>query len=313
MIIGTLVKPSQALSATESDGNIIVEVGTGTGTTGTLTITESSGALGTFNITQKAAYRGAWGNTKIKAQIVVSGVSTSFGVVATLDPIEAPTALIITITLATTAEGVAIAKADTDVVSAINTALAGVINSGAPADWTSILLAATAGAGNFNSPHPLTSMSGGVDAADDDTANAVANVKTAIENLPAAGDKFDVTADGTGHISMVHTTPNPAVFANGGAGYASTFKCIDMITPLENTIGLPFTVVLSAGDGEDLITLAEADVELAGGVDYLPGTPAFLGRIAIDISDGKNDVYTAFEDNQTVTQTGWVKTYEKPS
>ena len=56
---------------------------------------------------------------------------------------------------------------------------------------------------------------------------------------------------------------------------------------------------------DEFFTLSGATLE--GGVDLVEGTPGFLGRLAIDRTG--SGVWTCFKEDQTVTQDGWVNTY----
>jgi hypothetical protein len=310
--IGSFVTPSAPLVASMADGEIGIALATGVGTSGTLALEESSAGLGKLTIKQKAAYRGAWGNTKIKAQVVVAGVGTAFSVTATLYPLVNPTELQITVNLATTSEGVAIAVADAGLVAYINTALEAVTIVDGVYDFTDALLAeVVSDTKTFDSPQTWVAMSGGVDAAPDNTANAVAFVKTALELLsPDEGVTFvDVTADGTGYLAGAGSN----AFAAGGSN-SIIDSDIDALKALLNTAG---STIINAttvtGDGATKITATSAPghITLTGGADatYDPehlGTPARAGRIATDGAD----VWTAMKEDLTGTSTGvWVKTY----
>lgn len=318
--LGSRVVPSAALTATSpAAGNIAVALGTAAGvTTAVLQVGESVGASGgSFKIDQKAAYIGTWANTKVRCQVVLPGtVGQTLGVTCDYDSETAPTTMSITVSLATTAEGAPDAAANTDtlVVAAVNAALAAKVILGA-LDWGDVLLCTKLSSAKiFSSPNAWQSMASGVNALADNTANAVAFLKTALEALPdgaGAIPNYDVTADGTGHVSGATTE----TFAGGGENYASVATVNDVISAMQAIAGpeRQFSTEITAGDGTDVVPIGGDVLDWNdSGVDEVPGTPAKLGRLAIGFATGEEtvkSVWTAFTDDPTTTQAGWVKTY----
>jgi hypothetical protein len=309
---GTVVLPSQALSATydAQTKNVAVALGTAAGVTAAkLTLTESVGASGgQLKIEQRAGYIGTWANTKLSCSVALAGTSTPLSVAISGQQIV--------INLATTGEGApdAAANTDTAVVAAVQAAMdAHNFNIGAATKLGTALLCTRLSDGSkiFSSPNPPVTMgdgtgsnTAGVDALADNTANAVAFLKTALEALPPSGDKFDVTTDGTGHVSGANTE----TFAGGGLNYASTSTVNEIIAAIEALPALDhqFTLEITAGDGTDVVPIG-GDVLVwdDSGVDEVLGTPATLGRLATD----GTDVWTALKNDPTTTQDGWVKTF----
>lgn len=320
------VLPSKELAATWDAGTGVLAVALGTAagvTAAKLTLTESVGASGgSLKIEQRAAYIGSWSNNKVRCQVVLSGISTALSATA----VVASNVLDVTVNLATDTEGLPVAASNTDtaIVAAIQAALATVlITLGSAVNASDIFLCSVLSSSKtFSSPNAWVVMgdgtgsnTAGVNALADNTANAVAFLKTAIEALPTDAPKFDVTADGTGHVSGGTTE----TFAGGGASAAITTTAQDIVDILTDpqtvfydvATSALFTCALKGTDTGAGVVTALSVQDLAGGLDIgetsaeVLGTPATLGRLATD----GTDVWTALTNDPTTAQAGWVKTF----
>lgn len=133
-----------------------------------------------------------------------------------------------------------------------------------------------------------------------DGSNSATAVAAAIE----ADTDFTAVAGGTGADDV---GVQSEVFTGGGANSTITTTLAQLTTLLN---AAPSTIIgCAAGAGSQATVIeATAGVTLTGGSDLVPavpGTPAYLGRTATD----GTDVWTAFTDNYTTTQNGWVKTF----
>lgn len=317
----SVILPSKALAARWNPGAglLLIDQGTAAGVTAAkLTLTESVGASGgSLKIEQRAAYIGTWANNRVRCQVAMAGVSTPLSAVAAV----VANKLEITINLATTNEGLPDNSANTEalVVAAVQAALdAAPVTFDAATDWGDVLLCSriNAGAEFFSSPNAWVTMgdgtgsnTAGVNALADNTANAVAFLKTAIEALPDTGTKFDVTADGTGHVSG----GTSETFAGGGENYSPTSRVLDVIAAVEAVSSSHFTLDVTAGDGSDVVPIGGDVLDWnSSGVDEVAGTPGKLGRLAVGFATGEStvkSVWTSMKDDPTTTQDGWVKTF----
>lgn len=112
------VFPNQDLSAVAASNgkDILVRLATGTGTQGTITLTESSSGAGELTVVTTTQYAGSWGNGKVRAMVQFSGVSSPFSVAVT----PGASTYDIVVDLATDADGLPVDATSTAVVAAIN-------------------------------------------------------------------------------------------------------------------------------------------------------------------------------------------------
>ena len=148
---------------------------------------------------------------------------------------------------------------------------------------------------NYAAPAPMT---GTYTAASGKTLELTARVTGVLDPAPSLvlvdPEANDATVDMTEEDGVVTIS-----LATGVAGAITTTLAqlktlLDGSAFLSGIVGGTSTTVCIAGT-----------TTLTGGSNAVPGTPARMGRIAID----GGDVWTAMADNATITQAGWVKTF----
>lgn len=269
----------------------VVTLPTTSGTVASMDLTESSTGAGSVTVATTPEYAGSWANAYISAQILIApGASLPLSCV-----IDRPGgAFMITVYLATDTEGLPLDNPSDDVADAINAAIA--------AENLSAILVATdntSGVGVFNTVLTNASMSGGTAPEVDTTGITIANVTDAIV---LANNDLEVLEAGSGNW-----VPNiMSLFTEHGGENVAPSSTLAQIKTAINT----HSALMTAGAITNGTEVAGEGTEtLTGGTDATPGTPAKLGRIATD----GTSVWTALKDDQTITQDGWVKTYDPPT
>lgn len=293
---GLGIVPSYSISCSVLNEAYIVLLPTDTGTSGILTLTESSLSAGEIVITQATDKVGEWGNQGVDASIVIGDALSSLAVVCT----SANDLITIAITLGADADGLPVASSDDDLAAAIETALETVNGD---TDLSSFFVVTSATAGNFDTAMATVSMVGGADPVLDATPIAVADFQLVLTG--AVGSDLEVTTVGTGnYVPLVDTH----VFAGGGENAAITTTLAELKAGL---LALPSTLILGGAITTGETLCEDTTITLTGGLDIgetaaeVLGTPAHLGRIATD----GTDVWTALKEDPTTSQDGWVKTF----